>query len=74
MRRIDPAPVLGERGEPTTLGILAPALIIGGTIKAMIKCFKAYFAREHSLTSDLGEQMARRLMLPPMTLTTRAAR
>ena len=47
---VDAPTVPGSKGEPITLGVLALALITGGTVKAMIECFKAYLSRERTLT------------------------
>jgi hypothetical protein len=52
-RRVETPPVPGERGEPITLGVLALALVSGGTVKGMIECFKVYFSRERALTIKL---------------------
>ena len=53
-RPVEAPPVVGERGEPITLGVLALALITGGTVKAMIECFKTYLSRERALTIKLA--------------------
>jgi hypothetical protein len=53
-RPIDATPaILGERGEPITLGVLALALITSGAVTAIIECFKAYLSRERALTIRL---------------------
>jgi Effector Associated Constant Component 1 len=52
-RFVEGTPTPGERGEPITLGVLALALVTGGTFKAAIECFKAYLARERRLTIKL---------------------
>jgi Effector Associated Constant Component 1 len=49
-RPVEAPPTPGERGEPITLGVLALAFITGGTVKALIECFKAYLSRERTLT------------------------
>jgi hypothetical protein len=50
---VETAPAPGEKGEPITLGVLALALVTGGSIKALIECLKAYVSREPSLTFKL---------------------
>jgi hypothetical protein len=52
-RPVEPPPVPGEKGEPITLAVLALALITGGTVKALIECFKAYLSRERTLAIRL---------------------
>jgi hypothetical protein len=52
-RPVEARPLSGGRGEPVTLGVLALALITGGTVKAVIECFKAYISRERALAIKL---------------------
>jgi hypothetical protein len=44
------APKPGDKGDPVTLGVIALALVTGGSIKALIECLKACVSREPSLT------------------------
>jgi hypothetical protein len=48
-RPVEAPPVLGQKGEPITLGVLVLALITSGAVKALIQCFKAYLSRERAL-------------------------
>lgn len=52
-RHAEGRPVLRERGEPITLGVLTLALVASGTVKALIDCFKAYLSRERTLIIKL---------------------
>jgi hypothetical protein len=52
-RPVEAPPVPGQKGEPITLGVLTLALITGGTVKAVIDCFKTYLSRERALTIKL---------------------
>jgi hypothetical protein len=74
LRQIGWAPALEEAGEPTNLGILALALIISGATKAMIKCLKVSFSREHPLTIRLERADGAQVDVTPITLTTAAVR
>jgi hypothetical protein len=52
-RPVEAPPVPGEKGEPITLGVIALAMVTGGTVKAVINCFKTYLSRERALTINL---------------------
>lgn len=39
----------GDKGEPISIGVIALALVTGGTIKELIKCLTAHLSREKGL-------------------------
>jgi hypothetical protein len=67
-------PVPGEKGEPVTLGVLVLALITGGTVKAVIECFKAYISRERTLTIKLARADGKPIEITARNMDTPALR
>jgi hypothetical protein len=63
-----------EKGEPITLGVLALALITGGTVKAMIECLKAYLSRESALTIRLARADGTQIDVTAQNVDTSAVR
>jgi hypothetical protein len=73
-RRVEAPPVPGEKGEPFTLGVLALALITGGTVKALIECFKAYLSRERALTIKIARADGTQVEITARNVDTPAVR
>jgi hypothetical protein len=73
-RPVEGPSVPGERGEPITLGVLVLALVTGGTVKAIIECFKAYLSRERALTVRLTGADGSQVELTARNVDTAAVR
>jgi hypothetical protein len=73
-RPVETPPVPGQRGEPITLGVLALALISGGTVKALIDCLKTYLSREHTLTIKLTRADGKRVDVTARNVDTSEVR
>ena len=73
-RPVEAPSLAGDRGEPVTLGVLALALISHGAITSMIDCFKAYLARERTLTIKLTCQDGTQIEVAARNLNTAVIR
>jgi hypothetical protein len=63
-----------RKGSPSPLGVIALALVTGGTVKAIIDCFKTYLSRERALTIKLARADGAHVEITARNVDTAAVR